>query len=81
MKVHVYFFAQLRDVTGVSELDLGVQPDATVAELLADIYQLKPALRAHDRTLLIGSGVDFVERDHALTDGEEIAIMPPVQGG
>jgi molybdopterin converting factor small subunit len=81
MKVHVYFFAQLRDVTGLSELDLELQPDATVAELLADIYQLKPALRAHDRTLLIGSGVDFVERDHALTDGEEIAIMPPVQGG
>jgi molybdopterin converting factor small subunit len=81
MKVRVHFFAQLRDVIGLSELDLDLQSDATVAELLADIYQRKPALRAHDRTLLIGSGVDFVERDHALTDGEEIAIMPPVQGG
>jgi len=81
MKVRVHFFAQLRDVTGLSELDLKLQPDATVAEMLEDIYQLKPALRAHHRTLLIGSGVDFVERDHALTDGEELAIMPPVQGG
>jgi molybdopterin converting factor small subunit len=81
MKVRVHFFAQLRDVTGLSELDLELQSNATVAELLENIYQIKPALRAHDRTLLIGSGVDFAERDHALTDGEEIAIMPPVQGG
>jgi molybdopterin converting factor small subunit len=81
MKVRVHFYAQLRDLTGLSKMPVELETGATVSELLENIYQLKPALRAHDRTLLIGSGVDFVERDHALTDGEEIAIMPPVQGG
>jgi MoaE-MoaD fusion protein len=81
MKVRVHFFAQLRDVARISELDLHVEPAATVGDLLAKIYELQPELLAHDKTILVGAGVDFVERDYALKEGEEIAIMPPVQGG
>lgn len=81
MKVHVHFFAQLRDVAGVSELDLDVRLSATVADLLAKIYELKPELRAHDKTILCGAGVEFVQRNYGLREGDVIAIMPPVQGG
>jgi len=38
-------------------------------------------MREHDKNILIGAGVDFVGRDHLLTEGEDLAIMPPVQGG
>jgi molybdopterin converting factor small subunit len=41
----------------------------------------KPALRAHDKSILIGAGLEFVDRNYNLHAGEEIAIMPPVQGG
>jgi molybdopterin converting factor small subunit len=49
--------------------------------LLEFIYARAPALRAWDKNILIGAGVEFVERDYALRPNEDIAIMPPVQGG
>ena len=54
---------------------------STVRELLEKIYGQKPALRAHDKSILVGAGLEFVDRNYKLNPGEEIAIMPPVQGG
>ena len=81
MKVRVQFYAQLRDLIGTHELELEVPQGATVLQLLEKIYAQKPALRAHDRSILIGSGLEFVDRTYQLNAGEEIAIMPPAQGG
>ena len=81
MKVRVQFYAHLREVTGIHEMELELPRGATVRELLEKIYAQKPALRAHDKSLLIGAGLEFVDRNYKLNPGEEIAIMPPVQGG
>ena len=81
MKIQVQLYAQLRDLAEVSKIDLELRQGATVAELIGKIYELKPVLRAHDKSVLVGAGVDFVGRDHVLNEGDEIAIMPPVQGG
>ena len=81
MKIHVQFYAQLRDLIGIRELDVDLAEGATVRELLDQLYAKQPALRSHDRSILIGAGVEFVDRNYKLKPGEEIAIMPPVQGG
>jgi sulfur-carrier protein len=81
MKVRVYFYAQLRDLVGMRELDVDLAEGATVRDLLEEIYAMQPALRPQDKSILIGAGVEFVDRNYKLKSGEEIAIMPPVQGG
>jgi MoaD family protein len=81
MKIRVQFYAQLRDLAGIRELALDLPEGATVRDLLENIYSQQPSLRAHDKSILIGSGVEFVDRDHKLKAGDEISIMPPVQGG
>jgi molybdopterin converting factor small subunit len=81
MKIHVQFYAQLRDLVGMRELDLDVAEGAIVRDLLEEIYAQQPALRSHDKSILIGAGVEFVDRNYELKPNEEIAIMPPVQGG
>jgi MoaD family protein len=81
MKIHVQFYAQLRDLIGIRELDVDLAEGATVRELLDQLYANQPALRFHDKSILIGAGVEFVDRSYELKPGEEIAIMPPVQGG
>jgi molybdopterin converting factor small subunit len=81
MKVRAQFFAQLRDVTGICETEVELAADATVAELLENLYAQSPVLRSWDKKILIGAGVEFVGRDHVLRPNEDIAIMPPVQGG
>ena len=81
MNVRVQFYAQLRELIGVNELELELPQGATVRELLEKIYGQKPALRAHDKSILVGAGFEFVDRNYNLNPEEEIAIMPPVQGG
>jgi MoaD family protein len=81
VKIHVQFYAQLRDLIGTRELEVQVAEGATVHDLLEKIYAQQPALRLHDKSILIGAGVEFVDRNYELKPNEEIAIMPPVQGG
>jgi molybdopterin converting factor small subunit len=77
----VVFFSQLRDLAGVAELDVDLAEGTNVAQLLEQLYQQSPALRAHDKTILVGAGVEFVDRNYVIKPADEIAIMPPVQGG
>ena len=81
MKVRAQFYAQLRDLVGSREMDVDLAEGATVGDLLDQIYAQQPKLRPHDKSILIGAGVEFVDRDYKLKPGDEISIMPPVQGG
>ena len=81
MKVRVQFYAQLRDLVGIRELDIDVAEGSTIRDLLEQVYAQQPKLRPHDKSILIGAGVEFVDRNYKLKQGEQIAIMPPVQGG
>ena len=81
MKVRVHFYAQLRDFTRTQSADVDLADGATVSGLLENLYQKFPPLRAHDKSILVGAGVEFVDRSYKLQPGDEISIMPPVQGG
>jgi molybdopterin converting factor small subunit len=81
MKVQVIFCAQLHDLVGMRQLDVDVPDGATVRDLLRQLYAHQPKLRQHDKSILIAAGVEFVDRNFKLKPGEEISVMPPVQGG
>lgn len=81
MKVPVQFYAQLRDLAGKSEAKIELPDNASVVQLLEEIYRQIPDLRSHDKTILVGAGLEFVNRDHVIRPDEVISIMPPVQGG
>jgi molybdopterin converting factor small subunit len=81
MKVRVQFFSHLKDIVGDSELEFDLAEGMTAGGLLAELYARHPRLRAWDSSILLGAGVEFVDRDYLLKVGDDIAIMPPVQGG
>ena len=81
MKVRVHFFSRIRDLVGTSEMDFEVPERTTAGDLLDTIYSKTPALRDWDKSILIASGLEFVGRDYVLKNGDQISIMPPVQGG
>jgi molybdopterin converting factor small subunit len=81
MNICVQFYSHLRDLAGASELSIDLPDKATVGDLLTKIYEKVPTLRSRDKSILIGAGVEFVDRNYELKPGEEISIMPPVQGG
>jgi MoaD family protein len=81
MKLRVQFYSQLRDLVGRSGFDVDLAEGTVVSDLLEEIYVKAPALRSHDKSILVGAGVEFVDRNYKLKSGDEISIMPPVQGG
>ena len=81
IRMRVQFYAQLCDLVGKREIDVDLAEGATVRDLLDEIYAQQPKLRSHDKSILIGADVEFVDRNYKLKPGEEISIMPPVQGG
>ena len=79
MKVRL--FAQLRDLVGCDTLDVDLANGAAVSDLLDEIYKRFPAVRPHDKSILVAAGLEFVDRNYKIKPGDEISVMPPVQGG
>ena len=70
----VRLFAGLRERAGRARLEL---------EDVATIDDVWPALGLGDEPpgLLYAVNREYVERGHALADGDEVALIPPVSGG
>ncbi|MDX6480083.1 MAG: MoaE-MoaD fusion protein [Gaiellaceae bacterium] len=74
MRVTVRLFAGLRELAGRSSCEL--EDVATVA----DVWPLL-GLGDEPGGLLYAVNREYVERAHALADGDEVALIPPVSGG
>ncbi|MCF6312507.1 MAG: MoaD/ThiS family protein [Verrucomicrobiales bacterium] len=83
MKVKVLFFSVLQDVVGSPEIEysLAAERSWTVAEVLADLYEKYEGLKIWDGKILLAVDQQYADRGDLLQDGQELAIMPPVQGG
>ena len=73
MTVRVRLFAGLRERAGWSQREVE-------AASVADVW---PALGLGDEPagLLYAVNQDYAEKDRALQDGDEVAVIPPVSGG
>jgi len=81
VKVRAEFYSRLKEVVGVPGLEISLPEKASVNELLEQLLASHPQLRDFEKSMLFGVGVEFVDRNHSLNEGDTIAIMPPVQGG
>src|SRR5258707_14134629 len=74
MKITVRLFAGVRERAGRGKLEL--EDVATVADVWPEL-----GLGDEPGGLLYAVNRAYVERDHALKDGDEVAVIPPVSGG
>lgn len=81
MTIKVLLFSVLRPLGGGDSVKVEVAAGATVLDLLDRLYRDHPALKDWDDKVRVAVDLDYVERDHVLTEGCEVAVMPPVQGG
>ena len=80
--IRVLFFSVLRDLTGADQIDVAVEREGlTVADVIQLVYENHSRIEEWDSKLLIAVNGEFAERDDTLKDGDELALMPPVQGG
>jgi molybdopterin synthase catalytic subunit len=78
--VRVCFFASLRERLRTSELQRELPRGATVADLVALLQSDFPAMAGSGR-VSIAVNAEYVDPQHVLADGDEVALIPPVSGG
>ncbi|MGI8631459.1 MAG: molybdenum cofactor biosynthesis protein [Solirubrobacterales bacterium] len=76
MEVEVKLFAVLRERAGAPSVNVRLQEPATVGDAIAaldDVVEGLPVVMAVNRR--------YAERSDPITDGDELALVPPISGG
>ena len=81
MQISANFYSYFKDLAGCAQTSETVAEGSTLAELLKILFQRFPKLAAMERSMLVAVGVDYQPRDYVLKDGDEVSLLPPVQGG
>jgi molybdopterin synthase sulfur carrier subunit len=77
MSITVRYFASLAEEIGRREDQLAPGGVATVAQ----VWDAATGERAMPANVLSAVNHEYVDRDHAVRDGDEVAFFPPVTGG
>ena len=81
MRVTVRLFARLRDLAGSGELIRDVEGPATVQSVWRSLVAEVPALGEYERTMSVAVNADYSRMSASVSEGDEVAFLPPVSGG
>jgi molybdopterin synthase catalytic subunit len=81
MQVRVKFFGMLKEVAGREGDTVGLPDGARVADLLQRCATSAPGLQDYFPVIAVALNHEYSERDAALHEGDEVALIPPVSGG
>jgi molybdopterin synthase catalytic subunit len=76
MNVEVRLFAGLRELAGMRSRSVELPDGASAGDVFAALR-----LGPEPAGLLVAVNHAYVERDQALAEGDEVALIPPVSGG
>ncbi len=74
--IQVKFFASLRERIGAAERNIPAENLRTASDVWSAVADF-----AMPANVLVAINHDYVGRDHAVNDGDEVAFFPPVTGG
>lgn len=81
MRIRLLAFASAADALGAGELELEVPDDGTVADLEGLLIARHPRLASLWPRLAVAVGEELASTDTRLSEGIEVALLPPVSGG
>ncbi len=77
MKIHVKYFASVRDLMETESKDLDIDKSLSVYELWKELTVKMNV----PEDVLIAVNHKYVDKGFKLNDGDEVAYFPPVTGG
>ncbi|MDP6156660.1 MAG: MoaD/ThiS family protein [Candidatus Thermoplasmatota archaeon] len=81
MKIKVKFFASLRRIVGLDELEMefneGTKIDQVVESLKTDFPELEKPMKF----TVISLNHKYARGERILEDGDELTLLPPIAGG
>src|SRR5688572_16394655 len=81
MKVRVRLWGGLAEAAGFTEEVLELDPGAVATDVLDLLAERAPRLERYRSATRIAVNADIVEPGALLSDGDEVALLPPVAGG
>ena len=81
MHVTVRLFARLREIADAGELRMELQDGATVKDAWQALAAQHGAMVPYASSVSCAINADYARMTAKLTDGDEIAFLPPVSGG
>ena len=79
--VCVRLFARLREQAGTDVENIELRAGSTVADVYEAIQKLHPGLHADRNAVRAALNQEFAGWDSVVSDGDEVALIPPVSGG
>lgn len=79
MGVTVRLFARLREIVGAEEVSRPAS--GTVAEVWQSLVVDWPALEPYAGSLSCAVNAQYARMSSPVSDGDEVAFLPPVSGG
>ena len=80
MRVRLMFLGRLQELAGATERAVDAAPGATV-EALLELLERDLAAQLRSPKVRIAVGGVLGGLDRTLSDGDEVAFLPPVSGG
>ena len=81
VRITALLFGQAREWVGSSSIDLNLEAPATVESAFAILKTRHPRLAEMQRSLLFAVNEEYASPSHTLSDGDRLAVLPPVSGG
>ncbi len=81
MHVKVVYFGILRELAGASEERVEVASGATTGELFGQLCAAHPELERFAKSIALAVDLEYSDQKRALSEGDEVALIPPVSGG
>jgi molybdopterin converting factor subunit 1 len=81
VRVTVRFFARLRELVGAGELEREVPSGATVGTVWESLVRDYPAIAVYTASMSCAVNIDYARMTTTVSDGDEVAFLPPVSGG
>lgn len=80
IKVRLKCFSQVKYALGTGEMTLEIEIGTTISEL-EEMVRSRADGRLDDVGLSVAINKQYVKDDVVLNDGDEVVLIPPVQGG
>lgn len=81
MRVRTLLFANLRELAGASHLDVDLPEGSRVLDLLEVVGAEAGSLAQAAHTAAVAVNQEYAGPERVLSDGDEVALIPPVAGG
>ena len=81
MHVTVRLFARLKELAGSAEFDWEAGDGSTVGDVWRGLTGRHPGLERFGASVSAAVNGEFARPNAPLSDGDEVAFLPPVSGG